>query len=381
MAGNLAELLTSRGDQAIALWIADPHGPSPDQAPALLDGIVAALVTGSAEPLLHAFHLTADTPDGEVAPALDRALQNLDALSRALAHTDAEAPGTEHSERDDELTGLQRHLATAVATLLANRAVDLRAGLAAKSAALGVTVHELRRPLTILSSYAELLSDGTLGALTDASLTGVQGIASATDVLARLIEALAEVARLEDPEDRPIRDPLTVGDLLDDAVGEIVGEAQLRGVGLEVTANPDLRLLGDRRRLCLALTNLLSNAIKHAPTGSAISLTALADGSVVRIAVTDRGRGFPAQDAPRLFDKYYRSVVERESGIPGTGLGLFIVKTVTERHGGSVAARLPEGGGAQFEITLPLAGAPEPAPVPEPASAQPAEPETAASAG
>jgi signal transduction histidine kinase len=373
MAGNLAELLTARGDQAVALWIADPHGPSPDQAPTLLDGIVAALATGSDEPLLRAFELTADTADEQVAPILERALQNLDALSRALAYTDAEAPGTESVERDEELTRLQRRLATATAALLAERAAELRAGLAAKSAALGVTVHELRRPLTILTSYAELLSDGTLGALTEAALTGVQGIASATDVLGRLIEALAEVARLEDPEDRPIREPLSVGELLDDAVGEIVGEAQLRGVGLEVTANPELPLQGDRRRLCLALTNLLSNAVKHAPTGSVVSLTGLADGDVVRLAVTDHGPGFPAQDAPRLFDKYYRSVVERESGIPGTGLGLFIVKTVAERHGGSVAARLPVGGGAQFEITLPLAA--------EQIQPAPAEPETAAPAG
>ncbi len=363
MAGNLAELLTSRGDQAIALWIADPRGPSPDQAPALLDAVVQALATGSDAPLLHAFGLTSDTPDEGVAPALDRALQTLDALSGALA--DTEAPST---LPDEALAQLQRRLATATATLLADRAAELRAGLAAKSAALGITVHELRRPLTILSSYAELLSDGTLGPLSDAALTGVQGISSATDVLARLIDALAEVARLEDPEDRPVLQPLTVGDLLDDAVGEIVGEAQLRGVGIEATANAELPLVGDRRRLVLALTNLLSNAIKHAPAGSTISITALQDGDSVRLTVRDHGPGFPVQEAPRLFDKYYRSVVERESGIPGTGLGLFIVRTVAERHGGSVAATLPEGGGAQFEITLPLA----PAPVAAPEAAAPA---------
>lgn len=374
MAGNLVELLTSRGDQAIALWIADPHGPSPDQAPAMLDGIVQALLTGSGEAMLRAAGLTAQTLDEEVPELLDQTLVQLDSLAQALAHDGAEAPDSERRELQRELEDLQRRVATAAATLLAHRAAELRAGLAAKSAALGVTVHELRRPLTILSSYAELLSDGTLGALSDAALTGVQGIASATDVLGRLIEALAEVARLEDPEDRPTLLPLTVGELVDDAVGEIVGEAQLRGVGLEVTANPALPLLGDRRRLCLALTNLLSNAIKHAPTGSSISLTALQDGDRVRLAVTDHGPGFPPKEAARLFDKYYRSVVERESGIPGTGLGLFIVKTVAERHGGAVEARLPEGGGAQFEITLPLAPAaePEPEPAQAPEATEPA---------
>src|SRR5581483_3887342 len=122
-------------------------------------------------------------------------------------------PAEEADTLRDEVAGLQRRLATGTALLLQARAVELRAGMAAKSAALGITVHELRRPLTILSSYAELLSDGTLGPLSDAALTGVQGISSATDVLARLIDALAEVARLEDPEDRPVLQPLTVGDL------------------------------------------------------------------------------------------------------------------------------------------------------------------------
>jgi len=359
MAGNLAELLTSRGDQAIAVWIADPHGPSPDRAAALLDGVVAALVTGTDEPLLRAAGLTPATPDEAVAPALDRALEQLQALSRAVDHATAEAPAEEADTLRDEVAGLQRRLATGTALLLQARAVELRAGMAAKGAALGVTVHELRRPLTILSSYAELLADGTLGELSGAALTGVQGIASATDVLARLIEALAEVARLEDPDDRTVLEPLTLGQLIDDAVGEILGEAQLRGVGLEVTANPDLPLLGDRRRLCLALTNLLSNAVKHAPGGSLIAVTGLPDGDRLHLTVADRGPGFPAQEAARLFDKYYRSVVERESGIPGTGLGLFIVRTVAERHGGSVEARVRSGGGAEFEITLPMAPARE----------------------
>ncbi|HXA27852.1 MAG TPA: HAMP domain-containing sensor histidine kinase [Candidatus Angelobacter sp.] len=355
MAGNLADTLTSRGDRTIALWIADPDGPPPEQAPRLYAAVLQALVEGTDGALLRAVGLSHDTPDEDVAPILDDGLRRLQALARAVEHDNTQAPTADGGDLRADLVAVQRRLATATAALLGARAAELRTGLAAKSAALGVTVHELRRPLTILSSYAELLSDGTLGALTDASLTGVQGIASATDVLARLIEALAEVARLEDPEDRSELQPLTTGDLIDDAIAEIIGEAQLRGVGIEVTANPELPLLGDRRRLGLALVNLLSNAIKHAPAASTISITCAQDGGEVRLVVADRGPGFPPREAARLFEKYYRSVVERESGIPGTGLGLFIVKTVVERHGGRVEARLRPGGGAEFEVRLPPA--------------------------
>src|SRR5207245_6754721 len=99
---------------------------------------------------------------------------------------------------------------------------------------------------------------------------------------------------------------------------------------------------------------LLSNAIKHSPTHAVISIRAAQEDGELRLAVADRGPGFPPKEAEKLFEKYYRSAVERDSGIPGTGLGLFIVKTVGERHGGSVAARVGAEGGAEFEMTLPL---------------------------
>jgi two-component system OmpR family sensor kinase len=354
MAGHLADLLTTHGDQVTAIWAADADGPAPADAPWLLEGVVRALAEGREDGLLDAAGLTADAPDEEVAPRLDSALRQLDALAGAAEHLAAEAPSVERDQLRRDVGLLQRRLSVRAIAMLAGRAAEARAGIAAKSAALGVTVHELRRPLTILTSYAELLSDGTLGTLPDPALTGVQGMSVATEVLMRLIEGLAEVARLEDPDDVPVRIPFRLGDLINDALGDVVTEARLRGILIEADAEPDLVLHGDRRRLALALTNLLSNGIKHAPTSSTITIRATQEDGMVRLAVTDRGPGFPAQEAERLFEKYYRSVVERESGIPGTGLGLFIVKTVAERHGGRVAARLPAEGGAEFEIALPL---------------------------
>ncbi|HEV7678529.1 MAG TPA: HAMP domain-containing sensor histidine kinase [Candidatus Dormibacteraeota bacterium] len=354
MAGHLADLLTTQGDRISALWVADADGPSPAGAPRLLAGAVCALVGGGEDTLLHAAGLTTETPDDEVTPRLDSLLRHVDALGRAAGHLAAEAPADEREALHREAVALQRSVAVEAARLLSARASELRAGMAAKNAALGITVHELRRPLTILTSYAELLTDGTLGELPSAALTGVQGMSTASDVLMRLIEALAEVARLEDPDDRLAVDAFTVGHLLEEAVDEVIGEAHLRGIGVEIAADAELPMHGDRRRLVLAITNLLSNAVKHAPTNSVITVRGVPDGGTVRIAVIDHGPGFPPKEAERLFEKYYRSVVERESGIPGTGLGLFIVRTVAERHGGSVAARVAPGGGAEFELTLPL---------------------------
>ena len=74
----------------------------------------------------------------------------------------------------------------------------------------------------------------------------------------------------------------------------------------------------------------------------------------MRFTVRDHGAGFPVADTGHLFDKYFRSVAERQRKVPGSGLGLYIVRTVAERHGGTVAARSVPGSGAEFDMTIPL---------------------------
>jgi len=357
MGAPLADLLTTHHARAVELWVTDPDGPTPTDASPLLDAVIGALAGGSEEAILLAGFIDPETPDTDAAAHLDVVLRQLDGLDRAVGHLAAEAPPQQRHELHRELTALQRRVAVRTAALLGERSAQLREQRDAKGAALGVTVHELRRPLTILTSYAELLEDGTLGQLPDPAKSAVQGMSGAAEVMSHLIEALSEVARLEDADDRPELHRFTLGDLVNDAVAEVITESRLRGLAIEASGDPALELHGDRRRLCLALTNLLSNAIKHAPAQSVITIRAIREDDQVRLAVIDRGPGFPPTEADRLFEKYYRSTAERDSGIPGTGLGLFIVKTVAERHGGSVRARAGEGGGAEFEMTLPLPAA------------------------
>lgn len=354
MGGPLLDLLTRHHADAVGLWTADSDGPKPADAPGLLDAVVHALAGGSEDAVLLASYLDPETPDTDAAAHLDVVLRQTEALRRVAGHLAAEAPPPDREQIDRDINALQRRLAVRTVALLGERAASLRDQLDVKGASLGVTVHELRRPLTILTSYAELLADGTLGALPDAAASAVNGMSSAAEVMSHLIEGLSEIARLEDADDQHVLDRFTLGELVNDAVTEVITESRLRGLGIEAAGDPTLELLGDRRRLCLALTNLLSNAIKHAPSHSVITIRAVRDDETVRLAVIDRGPGFPASEADRLFEKYYRSSVERDSGIPGTGLGLFIVKTVAERHGGSVRARTGDGGGAEFEMTLPL---------------------------
>src|SRR5205807_2043306 len=141
-----------------------------------------------------------------------------------------------------------------------------------RGTSLSITMHELRRPLTILNSYSQLLSAGMLGTLPETAMVAIEGITASTQMMVRMVNALAELARLEDPDDRLLLEDLSAQDIIDGAVEHVGVEARLRGDQLETDVDAQVRVSGDRRRLVLALTNLIGNAVKHGPQGSSIEV-------------------------------------------------------------------------------------------------------------
>jgi two-component system, NtrC family, sensor histidine kinase KinB len=100
-----------------------------------------------------------------------------------------------------------------------------------------------------------------------------------------------------------------------------------------------------------ALDNLLTNAVTYTPTGGTVTLTAAADGDRVRLTVADTGVGIPADQLPRVFERFFR--VPEADHPSGTGLGLAIVKEIVAAHGGEIACRSEVGVGTAFTVTLP----------------------------
>jgi signal transduction histidine kinase len=322
---------------------------------------VAAAAAGRLEPLATLAGIDAAERDG-LPGRLDVVLSAIEALRRSVLALDRGGNGIA-----PDATAPAAAFAS-VARRLAMRAVagaiEPHAGAPAAAATpddpfattpMGVTLHELRRPLTIVSSYGQLLAAGTLGELPDRAATAVTALCGATEAMLRLVQALSAVNRLEDPAELPAFRELEVAALVGAALDEVATDIQLGGVQPVLTLEDGLRIQGDEEWLVVALTNLVENAVKHSPEGGSVEIHARRDVGTVRITVRDHGPGFPAADIDRLFDKYFRSATERVRGIAGTGLGLFIVRTVTDRHRGEVVARLPEDGGAEFEMALPLA--------------------------
>lgn len=325
----------------------------------LVNAVQVALTADDLRPLVALYELDSDRIHG-LDLRLDTALARLAALRRAAMAVAAEALD-DVAERlaladsaSEELGTLGRHLATTVTATVASRLATITTSSTARGSSMSITMHELRRPLTILNSYGQLLSTGMLGQLPETAMVAIEGITASTEMMVRMVNAIAEVSRLEDPDDQLNLELLSISEVVGAAVEHVSMEAKLRDTIIEAESAEDVTIRGDRRRLTLALTNMLGNAVKHGPPGSSISVRAFADEEGAHFTVRDQGQGFPSEEADHLFDKYFRSATERQRKVPGSGLGLFIVKTVAERHGGRVRARSTPGEGAEFEMILPV---------------------------
>jgi two-component system, OmpR family, sensor histidine kinase MprB len=202
--------------------------------------------------------------------------------------------------------------------------------------------HELRTPLTSLRTNLELLERGQpTDPVERQQLLG--DLVSQIERLTTLVGDLIEVARDEET-------PMPFEELkLDEVVHEVVDDVSFRypKVRFNVTSAPS-SIKGVKVRVARAITNLLDNAAKYSPPGATVDV-AVANGE---ISVRDHGPGVAAEDATRVFDRFWRSNDARH--LPGSGLGLSIVKDVAESHGGSVTLERPidGGGGARFRLRL-----------------------------
>jgi signal transduction histidine kinase len=115
-------------------------------------------------------------------------------------------------------------------------------------------------------------------------------------------------------------------------------------------------MVGDANVLFQAFSNLVSNAVKYSPAGGAIEVTIQSSPDEVVVAISDRGIGIPESDLARLFERYHRG--SNVSGIVGTGVGLYLVKTAVDLHHGRIEVQSREGEGSRFSVRLPRTALP-----------------------
>jgi signal transduction histidine kinase len=222
-----------------------------------------------------------------------------------------------------------------------------------KSGFMRLTTHELRRPLSVFRGYVSMIESGDLGEVPADVHKAILKIAVSANEMTKLIDDLAEVGRLEEPDKVLRREPYPVDQLIKDAVDVVRAEALAKKIAIIERIDPSRTTIQvDIDRMRVALQNLLSNAVKYSPPESSVEVRVEPQRGALTIVVEDQGYGIPAEEVPRIFDKYYRGVTPETQNTAGTGLGLYIVKQIAELHGGRVEVVSNRGKGSTFRLRL-----------------------------
>ena len=233
---------------------------------------------------------------------------------------------------------------------------ELEAARRARDSILANIAHEFRTPLAAQQASIELLRDGLAEMSREQVEDLVASLQRGTLRLTRLIDNLLESIRIESGQLAIRRQPVELAQVVEDAQQLVEGLFAQRHQTLRVDIPTDLPVFqGDGPRLAQVVTNLLANANKFGPEGSEIRVSATAQGDAVTLCVDDEGPGVPQVEGQSIFERFYRSA-DQEPEPRGMGLGLWIVKSIVDRHGGSVRVDRTEDARTRFAVTLPAAG-------------------------
>jgi signal transduction histidine kinase len=220
-----------------------------------------------------------------------------------------------------------------------------------KTQFIGVASHELRTPVTSLLLSVQLLQEGAVGTLTPEQKEVVAAQREDLERLERLMRDLLDITRLEAGVTTPRFESLPPGELVDAALQSVTTQAEAKGVALKGETAPDaVPIRVDRGQMTRVLVNLLNNAVRHTEPGGSVTLMADSDAASTRFTVRDTGSGIPRDYLPRIFERFVQ-VPGATRG--GAGLGLSIVRSIVQAHGGDVQVESTPGKGSVFTVTLP----------------------------
>jgi heavy metal sensor kinase len=211
--------------------------------------------------------------------------------------------------------------------------------------------HELRTPLTIMRGELEAILQQER--LDEEETHQIASVLEEAERLTQIVEGLLAISRLDAGETQLNKDPVDLSRLAAITVEQMLPLAEEKSLALVCAATPDVMVEANEMRLKQVVVNLLDNAIKYTPEGGKIMVRVNAEQAEAVLEVADDGIGISAEALPHVFKRFYRSEQVQARRARGTGLGLSMVQSILEAHGGSIGVESRENEGAMFRIRLP----------------------------
>lgn len=217
---------------------------------------------------------------------------------------------------------------------------------------IGEFVHQIRTPLSALNAAAHLLKSNRVDDQQKKKMIDI--MEAEIEALTEMSSSFLDLARLQSGRKQYSVSQFNIRELLVECYDIFFSDTQQHAIKFSLEIPETLpRMVGDRKQLKQAMINLLNNAVKFNHEGGEITMRASAKGTKLNISVSDTGLGIPEDEQPKIFKKFYRVRSHRDQ-VPGTGLGLAVVKQIILDHGGDITLTSEVNVGSTFTITLPL---------------------------
>lgn len=218
-----------------------------------------------------------------------------------------------------------------------------------------MAAHELRTPLTSIRGYLSVFLNENRAKLNPDQMKLLNSLSTATEQLTSLVENLLSVTRIERGVLNVNLEDIDWSNFVKDSVNVLMPKAREKQLDLQYIepTQPIPQLKVDKVRITEVITNLLNNAINYTDPGGQIKVWVEYNGGEVITNVADTGKGIPAEAIPQLFNKFYRVTGALEQGIKGTGLGLYITKSIIDMHHGKIWVKSEVDKGSTFSFSLP----------------------------
>lgn len=218
-----------------------------------------------------------------------------------------------------------------------------------------VATHELKNPVTAMRGYLSLITENHYGPIPDELKDPINQVTSSNQQLITLLNNLLQIARTEATNIVITTKPTKICEVIDQVIRDLKALADQKGLTIiHSNVNSAVTVMAEKERLREIVSNLLSNAIKYSDKG-AIEVTYDIVEDTLVTHVKDQGVGISEKDQQMIFTRFFRVEEEAAKGIPGTGLGLFIIKELLERMAGKIWFKSVIGEGSTFSFSLPLA--------------------------